>query len=262
MPDETEARTDSDAGAGGEPLSRWQRIAACALGLSSAGAGGVSVFLTTNQAGSVALLGVGAGFLIMGVNGTPIIKAKLKDYELTMAPRRHRVVEQALSEPPEEASKTLDVLQQIDPGARTDPAVRRAIGEVYQAEVHAALTRALVGTDLRVTDQRLRGKDQGFDIAIRSPSIAINVEVKHTSNSDIPLSANHVRQAYAYASRSVVPFLVVTNHRLSNNIFEEAKPVDPEGRRVQFVRWSDRQDDSALQLALNRLLKGHPSDTY
>lgn len=258
VPDESNVETVPDAGSAGEPLSRWQRIAACVLGLSSAGAGGASVFVTTNQAGSVALLGVGAAFLIMAVNGTPIIRAKLKDYELTMAPKRQQVLEKVLSESPEEASRTLDVLQQIDPGARTDPAVNQAKAYVYKAEVYMAITRALEGTDIRAFSGY---PNQDFDLAIRTRSNAINVNVNYTSYPDTLLSTSYVKRTYGNIQRTRGPLIVVTNHRLSNDITEEAKLVDPEGKFVQFVRWRDRQDDSALQLAVNRLLEAQNSQS-
>jgi hypothetical protein len=253
VPDEIDADKGSDASPAGEPLSRWQRVAACALGLCGAGAGGASVFVTTNQAGSVALLGVGAGFLIMAVNGTPIIRAKLKDYELTMAPRRHKVVEQALSESPEEASKTLDVLRQIDPGARTDPAVRRATTRVYHEEVLEALTRVAADGSEFVISHLMT--DFSFKVVTKSHSKAIDVSIKHTSVPDSTMPLGIVRSMYNRIHRHGTPLMVVTNGRLNNKIPDEAKTVDPEGRRIQFVRWIDRQDDGALRLAINRLLE-------
>lgn len=258
VPDETDVEMGPDGGFGGEPLSRWQRVASCVLGLGGVGAGGASVFMTSNQAGSVALLGVGAGFLIMAVNGTPIIRAKLKDYELTMAPRRRKVVEIALSEPPEEASRTLDVLQQIDPGARTDPGVLRAMGDVYDAEVLAALKRAALGGPGVTVDYGQ--SDLGVDLLIRSQSKVIYVAVKYSTAPEGPLPASFIRKVFADADRRTAPLMVVTNRRLSNQISELAKSVDPEGQKVQFVRWRDRQDDLALKLALIRLLEAQDGE--
>lgn len=50
-------------------LSRWQRIGTGALGLTFSGGGGASVFLTDNQAGSAALVVVGALALVSAIVG-------------------------------------------------------------------------------------------------------------------------------------------------------------------------------------------------
>jgi hypothetical protein len=105
------------------PLSRWERLAASLSGIALSGAGATAVFITGNQAGSVALLLVGVVLLIMAINGSPLTRARYQDYELFMARRRHQIVATINQDSPEEARQALQVLSSVDPGASRDPFV-------------------------------------------------------------------------------------------------------------------------------------------
>lgn len=74
------------------PLSQKQRVAATVVGAVLVAAGGVSVFLADNQAGSVALLLVGAAFLLIALSGMPMLGTKVKDFELNLAWRWRQTV--------------------------------------------------------------------------------------------------------------------------------------------------------------------------
>lgn len=136
---ELEGDGDEDDPLEGEPLTRWQRAAAAAAGVALSGAGAASVFLSGNQAGSVALLAVGGAFLLVAVNGMPILGARLKDYELTMARRRRRLLGEIEQEALEEQRAQLRVLRTLDPKALYDQAVVDAQGRVFAQELANAL---------------------------------------------------------------------------------------------------------------------------
>jgi hypothetical protein len=57
-----------------EPLVKWERICALIVGAVCGGAGGYVVFEKSNQAGTAILLILAAIFLLIGVQGTPLIR--------------------------------------------------------------------------------------------------------------------------------------------------------------------------------------------
>lgn len=58
-------------------------------GSCSSGRRGI-IFTTVSQAGSVALMTVGSGFLLMSVTGAPIGRVKFSNSELAIMPTRRR----------------------------------------------------------------------------------------------------------------------------------------------------------------------------
>lgn len=242
-----------------DPLSGLQRFAAAVVGTAASGAGGASVFLTSNQAGSVALLALGAGFLIMSVNGMPILGAKLKDYELTMAPRRRRVLDQARLEPPEEAKLALDVLQQIDPGASSDPAFAQVRGRLYHQEVATALLRVSI-TEFPESTIARSDYDDGA-VVLRIGPWFIDVDVRYFSRPEQMGSgfSRIVLSLFARAQNSIAGQMLVTNASLSDRRIREADQAYPgAAERVQIIRWVDAQDDPALKRAVAQLMSSYP----
>ncbi|QKV77086.1 hypothetical protein [Amycolatopsis sp. Hca4] len=72
-------------------MTGWERALACLFGFGIAGAGGVAVFVSSNQAGTTSLVLIGAVFLLIGIQGTPIAKATKDSIEL----RARRVAKKA-----------------------------------------------------------------------------------------------------------------------------------------------------------------------
>ncbi|WP_327662633.1 MULTISPECIES: hypothetical protein [unclassified Streptomyces] len=236
------------------PLSGWERLSASVLGVGLAGAGGVAVFITTNQAGSVALLLVGVVLLIMAINGAPLTRARYQDYELFMSRRRHRVVENIRDEPPEEARQALQVLNTIDPGASRDPVVARASGYLLELEVVDRLQR--LHPEIEVSRGPL---DYGVDAVVPLNDRRIGVEVKGGSG-DVPLRTADLRRVVNRVIGSpsrlggahVDGLLIVTNRVLPTELsrrIRELSQIMPIG----VVRWVDAQDDQALEDALGEL---------
>jgi hypothetical protein len=99
--------------AGAIPLSLWERIIAMTVGGVLLVVGGFAVFGSTNQAGSVVLLLVGAAFALFGINGMPLIAAKVKDFELQMPARLRRAVRDLAAHlPHDEARLVLSTIEQ------------------------------------------------------------------------------------------------------------------------------------------------------
>lgn len=236
------------------PLSRWERVSASVLGLGLSGAGGVAVFVTGNQAGSVALLLVGVVLLVMAINGAPLTRARYQDYELSMARRRRHVVENIRDESPEEARQALQVLNTMDPGASRDPVVVRASGYLLEIEVVSHVQRLFPAAEVN------RGPfDYGVDAVVPLNGRRIGVEVKGGSG-DAPLRIADLRgvvhavrnRGLRMGAANIDGLLIVTNKML---------PTDP-ARRIRdlsqimptgLVRWVDEQDDQALRDAIEEL---------
>jgi hypothetical protein len=234
------------------PLSAWERAAASVSGACLSGAGIASVFLTDNQAGSVALLLVGAIILVMAINGAPLIRARYQDYELFMARRRRQVVATIEEDSPEAARQALQVLNALDPGASRDPVVAQMSGLVLEREVVDRLQRLYPST------VHFGGlADHGLDALITTDAARIGVQVKSGRN---PLAGPWLRDiVQRIANLGTAPgvlnvdgVLVVTNMPLAATLprrIREANLIMP----TTVVRWTDEQDDQALEAAVREL---------
>src|SRR5580698_6721018 len=88
-----------------EPLVTWERICALAIGVACGGAGGYAVFEKSNQAGTTMLLILAAIFLLIGVQGTPLIKFGSNSGSVELERRRRRKIEEAIEQANEENNK-------------------------------------------------------------------------------------------------------------------------------------------------------------
>lgn len=248
-PDEVPETPEPEAA----PLSRWERLGASLSGIILSGAGVAAVFVTSNQAGSVALLLVGVVLLIMAINGSPLTRARYQDYELFMNRRRRQIAATIEQESPADARQALRVLSAIDPRAIEDPAVARVSAHVYEREVVNCLARIYPETQ-----HRGGAGDQGVDATVRTPEGLIGVQVKAGRGSLTGAAIRNIVQAAAYARESghvpIRGLLVVTNMPFSR---------DHVGRRIResganlptvVVRWLDEQDDDALKATLQELI--------
>lgn len=246
MADETETE---DGHASSDPLTWVQRTITYLAGVSSLAAGATSVFLTTNQAGSVALIAVGAIFLTVAVTGAPLLGAKFKDLELRMATVRRKVVEIAQNDEPEQAIRALDILSLLDPASRNDPDVRAAYAGLYEAEVETALTRVLFG---KVEGSGFPG--HGADLLINlKGGKRFYVMMKSTIKDPATtfLFFKNPRRILETAKELKDPFLLVTNMRITKILSALVKEYG--ATQVQVVQWRGPEDDSSLAKALDRL---------
>lgn len=236
------------------PLSKWERLAASLSGAALSGAGVAAVFVTSNQAGSVALLLVGVVLLIMGINGSPLTRARYQDYELFMTRRRRQIVASIEQDSPEEARQALQVLTTVDPGASRDPLVAHVSAAVLEREVINRLTVLFPTTSFAAGPG-----DMGLDAVVPTPNGTIGVQVKGGST---PLSGLELRNLVLAASRARVPaapagvdaLLVVTNKPLPTNLPRRVREMSA-SLPTAVVRWVDEQDDQALDAKIQELTR-------
>lgn len=257
MPDSTqppEETADPSEGEG-EPLSGWGRFAAGVTGLALSGAGAVAVFVTTNQAGSVALVLGGIVFLLMFISGNPLLSLGHGDTQMRFVTRRRRVIQEAEEAPPREARSALEALSTIDPRASRDTAFIRTSGLVYERLVHAELKRLF--PEFSVSGQGIDGPGH-FDITVATPGRrAMFVELKSLQN---PVSSRVVHQVTGMVAESVMGGLLVSNQPLTRSAGILLRQAQERGSKVAFVQWRDENDSDALKDAVLGLLRSFGHD--
>lgn len=252
MSEESNPESHDETASGVESLAQIERMIAGAAGLCLLGAGAVSVFLTSNQVGTAALLGIGAVLLVLTVLGIPLTGAQAPDWEASMAMRRRKLVEQVKREDPVEGQLKLEVLEQLDPDSRYAPEVVDAYATLYRKELDRALARAVA----KVPDAKLTRSINEYgtaDVRVEAPGIAIDVEVASSYSDRSLLGTRSLESTYGAAARNYVRRVLITNMRIPNEVADIAAEYDPLYQLVQVVRWRDPQDDMALELALDRL---------
>ncbi|MCM2417661.1 hypothetical protein [Streptomyces sp. RKAG293] len=242
------------------PFNTRERVGAGIVGALLGGAGAVSVFMTENQAGSVALIAVGGAFLLTAVNGSPLMKAKFNDYEVELGRRRRAdVLAQAVDSPPDQARQALAVLEAADPNAARDPAVASANAYVYERLIMEKIRSFAVGAEVRAES---RAAGTPLDALLEYPDGRIAVEVKYMREGR-PLTLRQLRD-HTYmllAVPTLNALLIVTSGQLPREVDRQVAELEAAvGKPVRLVRWSDEQDDAALTAALADLravIAGH-----
>lgn len=97
------------------------------------------MFLSENQAGSVTLLLIGGALLLFGLNGLPLIGAKLKDFEFQMPARLRRAVRDLAAHlPNDEARLVLSTIEEASPEKYGEPLVTLIDVLLFEARVRDA----------------------------------------------------------------------------------------------------------------------------
>lgn len=148
--------------------SRWlggltplERTAATLFGLGGVGVGGVGVFVSDNQAGTTTILIIGAGFLLMAVQGTRITKlgreavelanleAKAQDFTATAGdllpakPATDEAGKQQAAEDLRVAEKLTKAAESIFPEIAANESFQDVRNKMYEQQVFNALSEQL-----------------------------------------------------------------------------------------------------------------------
>jgi hypothetical protein len=266
LPDVTDATEDpaqlaKPAASGG--LSPLERCIASLIGLAGVGAGGAGVFLSDNQAGTTAILLLGAVFLLMGVQGTAIIKAGKDSVELERRQAGQKILKRAVEiaeNDPGEASELIEAAKAVDPPLRSDPAVRELSYRIYETEIGKAIRRAAE----RLTDRRRSPIAIDFNAMVKRrevdaliydsarPEHAAAIELKATSRSY--LSPAQI-DAYVGKAKSMnMPVLLVSNANLPQQYWINTLDNNRDLGNISVVVWRNEQDDIELTNSLDHVL--------
>lgn len=207
------------------------------------------MFASSNQAGTAILLVLSAIFLLIGIQGTSLIRfsSGSNTFELE---RRKRGIERAVAAVAEEdPDRAAGIIQ----GAEI---ALPALGSFSQSEAMLYEQRILVtliGLGYSTTRRGLFGDDFDYDFElfrIGTPESKVYVEAKYRQSARIDTST--VRDLIGRSALLRAPFLIVTNADLT---VAAAATVAKDGREfpVRLVRWRDESDNGALREAIEEL---------
>lgn len=226
-----------------EPLVKWERICALTIGAICGGAGGYAAFERSNQAGTAMLLILAAIFLLIGVQGTPLIRFGSNSGSVELERRRRRKVQQALEQADEEnnAEKAEGIVQGVRLVA--PDLVPRSFESYRQYEDN--VTEALSKMGYKVSrESSLQGRKP--DLAISKNGRTVYAELKYYTRS---IQSDAVHQVIGIATILSAPVLLIASTQLTNS----ARVLVPHNS-VDFVQWRDETDNPELRAALERLL--------
>jgi hypothetical protein len=231
-----------------EPMQAWERLVVVLLGVAASGIGCYAVFKTSNQAGTAVLLVIGAAFVLIGIQGTPLIKLGSGANNVELERRRRRVeqvAEQAREEgDPDLARDIVEAASILDPSIVPAPQV---LGAIYVDQVRHALLRA----GARVIDASRT--DAGVDMIAETSTGAVAVVIKYRRRS--PLTRQYVDTVVSnWKPNRTVGLLLVTNAPMSGDLNESNAKVENRPP-VEIVTWNDERDDGILVRSLRRLTR-------
>ncbi|WP_371529527.1 hypothetical protein OG302_29405 [Streptomyces sp. NBC_01283] len=236
-----------------EALPTLARTLAGIVGVPLTSAGAVAVFTTDNQAGSVALVLVGALFLVMLVSGNPLQSLGHGDTQLrfALATRRKQELERIKETPPEAAIERLAALRAVDPGASKDPWFIQLSAQVYERLIERRITDALPSGG----SAQFASLDEGFDLRLSIPrGDHVSVTIKFRPATSL-VSVREIQRFIGMTS-AIGKAIMVANVRLSQPAANALLQARENGIRAQFVCWRDQQDDSELRSVVQQMTSG------
>jgi hypothetical protein len=241
--DESDNFTSENNGELPEPLVKWERIFALTIGTICGGAGGYAVFEKSNQAGTAMLLILAAIFLLIGVQGTPLIKFGNSSGSVELERRRRRKVQEAVEQANEEnnAEKAEGILEGVKLVAPDLVPKSFNIYRDYEDNVARALSE--MGYEV---SQEVRVGPLMTDLKIMKSGRTVYAELKYYQK---PVPPQVIQQVIGMASVLSAPVLLVASSELTNSAQTLISRND-----VDFVQWRDGADNAELRAALERLL--------
>jgi hypothetical protein len=235
------------------PLSTWSRVTAGIIGFTLCGAGAVAVFKTENQAGCVALILAGALFVMLTIGGSPLHSLGFGEAQMRFAvqKRRREVIASVSDAPPEEARRTLEVLQAIDPGAANDASFlfqsARTYEELAKQRFMALFPDCAIGA--------LRPGDRGYvDFhVIRPIDKRVGVDALFLERAASGIPRGMILKRADRASGSILPTLIMSNVPLSRGAQHALEEAQARGTKIQFAFWQDDRHDQALRTTAEAL---------
>lgn len=263
MPDESPPANDAEVAPSrprGTNLRTWERWLAGIFGFLGTAVGGTAIFVTNNQAGTTAMLLVGALFILMAVQGTAVRKAakdSVEMYDREAVERTSKDVQDALEEKDYFTARAIiETAKEEHPAISRNPAIEVLDYAVYEKEVQQAIERVvpkIVDYEVTILTNGYSDGDR-FDLVImgdKQYNDPVLVEILYSSTIAAPTqrigrAKNRIRAAGNKG-------MIISNRYMTNVAISELR-FDQDETDVQFVLWRNTQDDRSLGLALSRLL--------
>lgn len=222
-----------------EPLRRWERVAALIVGLVAGVVGGCAVFKSGNQAGTAALLVIATVFLLIGVQGTSLIRFASGSNSVEME-RRRRNVAQALALASEEDSSER-ALGIVEGAAIAEPRLVQS-WVLYERRVANAVMLLGYLADIQRVDS------VHFDLRIQNESgQSIYAELKYYSSGRY-ISTDVVRSIAGLTATMAhsVPVVLISNTSLTKS----ARALASRLEFLSYVLWDGERDNERLSETL------------
>jgi hypothetical protein len=236
----------------GAPLRTWERVLALLIGVAFAVLAVFALFVTDNQAGTAALLLVAAAFLLIGVQGTALVRfgsgstSVELDRRLADAVRR---ADEVAERDPQLALGILEGAAIIEP--RIGPAASAARAMNYESAVRQALER------VQPAEATVTAAQPPLDFAVVAPAGTVLVSVVFRQSRGVQM----IDLAPLVGSRQLEDAaggLAVVNHPSSASVTNYVATAAGHGVRIEVVTWETPQHDRDLAEALTRLLSPTP----
>lgn len=223
-----------------------ERLGAVVLGLAFGVFGIIAVFKSDNQAGTAGLMVAAVAFLLIGVQGTLLVKFGSGSSSVELARRRRRAIEEAKREDnPDVADGILRGAELMGPEL---PPSSAELAAIYEKRLAQAIQR--ITGNVTVAQTRDRG---GPDLLTRTASgVTVAIDVRYRSRG--PLRRQDIDRVTAQAARQgeVGKLVIVTNAPLSGDAEEFNGQFAGKPGSVEVVTWNDESDDGLLGRALGR----------
>ncbi|BBY47642.1 hypothetical protein MARA_11100 [Mycolicibacterium arabiense] len=231
----------------GGSLAVWERAMALLIGFAALGGGAVAVFASANQAGTAGLLVIALAFLVIGTQGTPLIKLSSgeQSLELTRKRIRRELTEQAESAPTAEVANAYEDAAAIVDGSWRDTSFASARG--YERDVFTAIHNLYPH---KVFEPQ--SADSPYDFYFEANGVTVAVEVKYRAKG--PLSHRELEAIADQMRGKGLPLLVVTNAPLSPRVSEVGEALTNRLEPVTAVRWTGPFSGRDLKDAIRRLI--------
>jgi hypothetical protein len=221
-------------------LERGERTIATVLGILIASAGVAATFVSENQAGTVAIIVVGGALLLIGIQGTPLIRVGGETASVELERRRRKdidlIAQVAVEQGAKEAVELADNLARIDPTISQSPAVRAL-------EYQRTVLRVLLS---RSTPLPMNASEAIFDAYVETPNLTrMAIETKYVARGSLGL-AQVTPSLLRLPGSQAQKYLLVTNGRPTQDLAVLLKNR-PE---VRLITWNIGEEESSLIDAL------------
>jgi len=240
-----------------DPLSKAERSTALAIGIGAGGGGAYAVFASANQAGTAILLVLSAIFLLIGIQGTALIRFSIGSSTAELAQRKKAIEQKAMDvaeNDPERAKGIIEGAGLARPDLRDFTYAEETI---YVRDLESAISELGYEYETSTTDDVDRG--QSITVGNSSRDGQVIVEAKYLKQG--PLGGDMTRNILSQHDRSRLPLLIVTNTRLTNAALQALKYYTHANNQVsaRSVQWRDNSDNAALRDVLADLFSLIPS---
>jgi hypothetical protein len=251
-----------------QKLTPESRIVSGAVGVLSVAAGVLAIFYKNNNGGSIALIAVGAAFLLMAITGYGIRSLKIGPNEIVMdtlnVARQLRLQgdDEGAAEAVESLIKTPTPLL-TRPVADTSmsrsflrinpsPTNSYSIPEDYDNAVRAALNAELSGRGLVLPD--MSANTQRFDFLVRASEKTFGVEIRLGNRIRFDAFAQSMNLLLQTTATSIDGVLVVINSSPEAIVNLRDVATGLIRAPTQFVAWRTSDDAHVLLEAVRQLV--------